>query len=235
MSLLKPAPFAVAAKAQQPRQTRRSLIVRAAQDPYAPDEKVVKDDVLAYAKTLPGISEPFPNIFDPLNFLGSATSVREVKRWREAEVTHGRVSMLAALGFVAQEQLTDYHVLLNSDGHITGPAINHFQQVEEKGAIFWLPLLFAIALAESYRVGRGWNDPTSENFNTLRDDYAPGELNFDPLGLLPSDPKEKYDLQTKELNNGRLAMIAVAAFVAQELRVQHGIFEGLFSNGSPPV
>lgn len=32
-----------------------------------------------------------------------------------------------------------------------------------------------------------------------------GELGFDPLGLTPSDPKEKYDLQTKELNNGRCA------------------------------
>ena len=43
----------------------------------------------------------------------------------------------------------------------------------------------------------------------------PGEIGFDPLGLTPTDPKEKYDLQTKELNNGRLAMIGIAGFVAQ--------------------
>lgn len=55
----------------------------------------------ADAKTLPGISDPFPDLFDPANLLaradGSVRPVQEVKRWREAEVTHGRVSMLAAL------------------------------------------------------------------------------------------------------------------------------------------
>ena len=52
-----------------------------------------------------------------------------------------------------------------------GPAINHFQQVEQKGAIFWVPLVFAIGLAEAYRVGLGWEYPKSENFFQLRDDY----------------------------------------------------------------
>lgn len=32
----------------------------------------------------------------------------DVRRWRESEVTHGRVAMLAALGFIAQEQLIDW-------------------------------------------------------------------------------------------------------------------------------
>ena len=40
---------------------------------------------------------------------------------------------------------------------------------------------------------------------------------FDPLGICPQNEKDFYDMRTKELNNGRLAMIAVAGFVAQEL------------------
>lgn len=56
-----------------------------------------------------------------------------------------------------------------------GPAITHFQQVESKGAIFWEPLVFAIGLAEAYRVGLGWATPTSENFNKLKEEYEPGE------------------------------------------------------------
>lgn len=49
-------------------------------------------------------------------------------------------------------------------------------------------------------------------FNSLKDDdeYACGDLGFDPLGLKPSDPEELKIMETKELNNGRLAMIAIA-------------------------
>ena len=110
---------------------------------------------------------------------------------------------------------------------VAGPAINHFQQVESQGAVFWVPLLLAIGIAESYRVAVGWNDPTSSQFYSLRDDYEPGNLGFDPLGLLPDDPKEQYDMKSKEINNGRLAMIAVAGFVAQELRDGQPIFNSL--------
>lgn len=112
-----------------------------------------------------------------------------------------------------------------------GAAINHFQQVEQQGAVFWLPLLFAVALAESYRISVGWTNPAGGNIQGLNDDYSPGDLGFDPLGLLPSDPSARYDLQTKELNNGRLAMIAIAAFVAQELRVEKPIFANLNLTG----
>ena len=53
---------------------------------------------------MPGISQPFPNIFDPANFLGNTSNkVQELRRWRESELTHGRVAMLATLGFLTQE------------------------------------------------------------------------------------------------------------------------------------
>jgi hypothetical protein len=80
--------------------------------------------VCADAKSLPGISQPFPNIFDPAALLARAASsrqpIRELRRWREAEITHGRVAMLASLGFIVQEQLEDFPVFYNIDGHITG-------------------------------------------------------------------------------------------------------------------
>lgn len=71
---------------------------------------------------------------------------------------------------------TGVHVLRVVDRELSlcmhaGPAINHFQQVEAKGAIFWVPLVFAIGLAEAYRVGLGWEYPKSANFFQLRDDY----------------------------------------------------------------
>ena len=50
----------------------------------------------------------------------------------------------------------------------------------------------------------------------MRLDHAPGDLGFDPMGLKPTDAKELAEMQTKELNNGRLAMIAIAGMVVQE-------------------
>jgi light-harvesting complex I chlorophyll a/b binding protein 4 len=36
----------------------------------------------------------------------------------------------------------------------------------------------------------------------LKDDYIPGDLKFDPLGLNPKDKAEKKAMATKEINNG---------------------------------
>jgi len=214
LSTMRAAGLAVAGKKAQ----RPSVAARAAVG--------VNEDTVAYLKTLPGISQPFPDMFDPLN-LARTASIKDVRRWRESEVTHGRVAMLAALGFVVGEQLEDFPAFVNFDGHITGPAIYQFQQVEARGAVFWEPLLLAIGLAESYRVSVGWSNPKGEGFNSLKDDYDMGDLGFDPLGLKPTDPEALKELQTKELNNGRLAMIAIAAFTVQELVDHKEIFEHL--------
>ena len=51
----------------------------------------------------------------------------------------------------------------------------------------------------------------------LKDDYSPGDLGFDPFGLKPKTPDALATMQTKELNNGRLAMIGIAGMLVQEL------------------
>lgn len=181
-----------------------------------------------YAKTLPGISEPFPDMFDPAGFTKTAKPA-DIKRWRESEIMHGRIAMLASLGFVVGEQLEDFPAFMNFDGAVTGPAIYHFQQIEERRPLFWEALLVVIGLAESFRVSVGWATPTGTGFNKLKEEYEPGTLGFDPLGLLKDkSPEEIKELETKELNNGRLAMLAIAGFVLQELVPPHReIFEHL--------
>jgi hypothetical protein len=45
------------------------------------------------------------------------------------------------------------------------------------------------------------------------------------LGLKPTDPTKFADIQTRELQNGRLAMLGVAGMCAQELVNHKTIFE----------
>ena len=54
---------------------------------------------------------------------------------------------------------------------------------------------------------------------------SPGTSGFDPLGLKPSDPAGFKIMQAKDLQNGRLAMLAAAGFMAQELVDGKGIVE----------
>ena len=75
--------------------------------------------------------------------------------------------------------------------------------------------MVAIGLAESFRVAVGWATPTGTGFNNLKEEYAPGTLGFDPLGLLPEDDEELRVMQTRELNNGRLAMVSQAENLPQ--------------------
>merc|ERR1712220_14985 len=68
--------------------------------------------------------------------------------------------------------------------------------------------IFSVLTYESPFDGKWW---------TLKAEHTPGDYAFDPAGLKPTNAVELKDMQTKELNNGRLAMIAVAGMVGQEL------------------
>jgi hypothetical protein len=162
--------------------------------------------------------------FDPLGFADKA-DLATLKRYREAELTHGRVAMLAAVGFLVGEAVEGSSFLF--DSQISGPAITHLAQVP---APFWVALTIAIGASEQTRAEIGWVDPKDVPVaqpGLLKTDYIPGDLGFDPLGLKPSDPTAFAEMQTKELQNGRLAMLAAAGFMAQELANGKGILENL--------
>jgi hypothetical protein len=171
--------------------------------------------------TIPGALAPV-GLFDPLGFVEKADEAT-LKRYREAELTHGRVGMLAALGFLVGEKVEGSSFLF--DARVSGPAITHLTQVPSG---FWVLLLVAIGASEQKRAEIGWVDPKDVPFDQpglLRSEYIPGDIGFDPLGLKPTDPEEFKIMQTKELQNGRLGMLAAAGFMAQELVDGKGIFE----------
>jgi hypothetical protein len=182
---------------------------------FAPSTSSMKSSALkgSFIDELPGALAPM-GLFDPLNL--SDTDEATLKRYREAEVTHGRVAMLAVVGFLVGEKVEGSSFLF--DSQITGPAINHLAQVPP---IFFVALTLAIGAAELKRATMGFVEPDKQVF-TIREGYTPGDIGFDPLGL-----KDKFGdmqtIQTKELQNGRLAMLAIAGFVAQELVDGKGI------------
>jgi len=189
-------------------------------------------DADKFCAGLPGALSPMGE-FDPLG-LTADLSVAEIKRYREAEVTHGRVSMLAVLGYLVGE---NFHPLFN--GGISGPANTHLTQVTEVAPFFFAFLTAGIAVCELNRANVGWTKPVEAmNYNAqnevkgafgalLRDDYYPGDIGFDPLGLKPTDPAEFAAMQTKELQNGRLAMLAAMGMIVQEQITHQTIGETL--------
>ena len=107
--------------------------------------------------------------------------------------------------------------LFSADG---GPAI---EQIPKLPVPLWFGMTLAIGIAETLRIQKGWANPYEkmENVQALKPEYNPGDLGFDPLGLKPESPAELKEMQTKELNNGRLAMIGVAGMTVQELSLIH--------------
>jgi hypothetical protein len=88
-------------------------------------------------------------------------------------------------------------------------------------------LTLLIGVAETTRATTGWVEPSGNSLWTLRDSYYPGDVGFDPLGWKPTNAKEFATMQTKELQNGRLAMLGVAGMCAQELCNHKSILETL--------
>jgi hypothetical protein len=132
--------------------------------------------------------------------------------YREAELAHGRVAMMGALGYLVQSHFAP---LFDMEG---APVIRHLDLVlkSELGQFAGTTLLMAIFFSEIARARIGWVEPDVA-MRTLRSEYTPGDLGFDPLGLKPKDAAGLLAMQNKELNNGRLAMIAIAGMTAQEL------------------
>ena len=147
--------------------------------------------------------------WDPAGFMEGKSEL-EINRYRECELTHGRVGMLASAGFLVQEK---FHPLFSADG---GPAID---QIPQLPVWLWGVMLAGITAAEAFRISVAFRELDGEKLSAetaLRPGYTPGDLGFDPLGLAPEDPAEFREMQEKELAHARVAMVAAAGFLAQE-------------------
>lgn len=147
-----------------------------------------------------GITAPC-RFFDPIGFFKAADAKRR-GYYREAELKHGRLGMIAALGFLAGETLGPVFGDPNP-----GPAVNLVgQALPGAPKAFWGAVVVLVSLTELGMI------------NTQKQaGRAPGDFGWDPLNLKPEDPQEWMAIQNKELNNGRLAMLGAAGIIANEL------------------
>jgi len=177
-------------------------------------EKAVKLKV----EDMAGVTAPL-GFWDPLGF-STDCDTGKLLFYREVELKHGRVGMLASLGFLVGEQ---FHPLFG--GNIDVPSYLAFQQTPLQK--FWPAVLLAISIPEVFSVFT-FQSPFGMNIVDqvwkINPDHESGNLGFDPLGLKPKDPAELKEMQTKELNNGRLAMLAAAGMIAQELATGKKLF-----------
>ena len=166
---------------------------------------------------LPGASAPL-GYFDPLGFC-KGRNLEGVKRFREAEVMHGRVAMMATVGYLIGESTPTITYGMNVHHTIAN------NQIPEVPGTVLFPFFLAINIAEALRASVGWVEPGLGPLFTLRESYYPGDLGLKLFK--PTDADKFANMQTKELNIGRLAMLAAAGMCVQEQVNGKGILENL--------
>jgi hypothetical protein len=136
--------------------------------------------------------------FDPANL---AERWPEHLPWyREAELKHGRVAMLAFLGLIVPDsvRLDPSLDFVNAHKKLIGPGLG-------EGPMWWL-LIFC-SVVESFRfrqIGLGFEKITVQNA---------GDLGLKLFA--PSTKEGMVQMQVRELKNGRLAMLAVSGILTQ--------------------
>ena len=150
--------------------------------------------------------------FDPLGF---ADSYENLDSYREAEVKHGRLAMLAAAGWPLSE-LWDGGIA-NALG--MDPALDEHGRVPsvlnggmgKVSPTYWLGCIGLAAALDVY----------GSHFASERDGYVAGDLGFDPLDFYPRGGRDeeagrREEPRLSEIKHGHLAMITVTAFAFQE-------------------
>ena len=151
--------------------------------------------------------------FDPLKLADSSSTLAW---YREAEIKHARIGMLAALGWPVAEKLNGplsealgQPSLLTEDGRVPTIVNGGLGSVN---AVYWAAALaLAVAAESSYldaQLGVGMK----------RTDYEPGMLGFDPLGM------DSKITRNAEIWLGRVGMMAVVGYAFEESLTKAPLF-----------
>jgi len=135
--------------------------------------------------------------FDPFSF----SEFFDMKWLREAEIKHGRASMLAALGFVSQEFISLPGLPQLADSNLGPTAVGAGPMLQ---IVLWIGVL------------EFWTNKGNVTMETMfqDSDRVPGDFGFDPMGLsVGKTQEEKEEMELREIKNGRLAMLAIGGMI----------------------
>merc|ERR1712072_1466213 len=165
---------------------------------------------------------PVVGYWDPLNI--GETSPENIAWFRHAEIKHGRVAMAAFVGYCVQANGIHWPFKMTQAGQDwpTGSPPDQWDALPQ--ASKWQIILF-VGLLEAfdesnqphYTNGRRPGDYPSFDGTFVRENtvIAPLDL-FDPFGFSKkASPEKKARGLNVEINNGRLAMLAVFAFLSE--------------------
>ena len=136
--------------------------------------------------------------FDPLCF---AMDDGALMNYREAEVKHARLAMLAAAGWPLSELLDSkiaslFNLTPLVDDNNRVPSLLN-GGLGKVSPLYWLLVVGLASAVDAYGLTKVNND-----------DYRPGDLGFDPLSLYNNKEESwKKWMETAEIKNGRLAMV----------------------------
>jgi light-harvesting complex I chlorophyll a/b binding protein 1/light-harvesting complex I chlorophyll a/b binding protein 4 len=155
-----------------------------------------------------------------------------IKWWQNSEIKHGRIAMVATIGFMVQKFGVHFPLylgpsgsnafhpesadswLLSSTTGVTFSDIAHAAPLDAIGmvpAAGWLQIFFAAGWFECIAYNRQWAEGRA----------IPGDYGYDPLGFTKRpggiESKDFESLRMKEIKNGRLAMLTIAGWVADEV------------------
>jgi len=155
--------------------------------------------------------------FDPL---GLAKNKDQLWEYREAEVKHARLAMLAAIGWPVSELLDrDIAIYFQlptmlDDGDRVPTVLNGgMGNISPRFWGFCVGLSAAIDMYGLAKARKGGPD------------YFPGNLGFDPWNFYPDDKLTQERLKLAEIKHGRTAMLGVAGYVIEEYTTKMAVID----------
>ena len=126
-------------------------------------------------------------------------------RWfRAAELKHGRISMIATLGWIAQVNHFSFGGMISPTAGVSFEDIGNASPFEAIGMIpdaGFYQIAFVIGAIESYQ-------------EMIQPHYTLPGGSVGDLGAARCAPEAFEKMQAVEVKNGRLAMLGIASFVA---------------------